>query len=1247
MKKLLFSLGLAACALRAVALPSFDPFADATANGGTSYANGSQLGHQTNGLGEGWASVGTSSSGTAVIIVNSNLVYSGFPADFPAPSGNAVQMTSGTGPGARLDLSRTVGRTPSVTNKVFVSFLMKVANISGLSAGVAGTAGVWFGGFNNTLGDQTSQPSAVGTRLYLRRDTSSSTTYYVGVQNNLSGTSAAGVVWDAGGHTINDVLFIVADYEYYPSGGTSDLGRLWVNPSSTTFGASTPPAGSLDYLGDSVSAIKTFALQNRNSAEPKVLLVDEVRIGDTWGYVTGGPGIWAQPASVGAAFSSNVTFQVQALSGSGTEMSYQWQKDGVNLVEGGKISGSTSSNLMMADVTQDGAGTYTVVVSNQFGTITSTNAELTVLDPYITLDPTNQSGPPGGSVTFSVAVLGTPTLRYQWRQNGLNLVDGVDPMGTTVFGSQSTNLVLSTLAEGDDGSTYDCVVDNGVGGEVVSSAVGLTIFDPAITAQPQSRTNDYGTTASFSVSVIGSGPFAYQWLKYGSPLTDGLNISGATSATLTLSGVSYLDRADYSVAVTNAAGSTAFSSSATLTVNDPIILTQPTNQSAGAGATVTFTVVAAGSPDLNYQWFKGSTPLSDGGNISGAWTSILALTNVSVSDAGSYMVQVNGTGGWLYSGNASLTVGQPPVITTPPQPRTVRAGSNVGFVMAATGTAPLSYQWNSNGVPIDGAASTSLALTNVQSSSTYSVIVSNVYGTTATGAVLTVSAGLLHLAPTNVLVARVGDGVQTLVADSGNTLSFDQFTPDGTYVSTVVIPDRDGSALIVDGSGNGGNSGSVLSLSANQRVVSFAGYNVSRPYTAGSGTMSSDSGIICPRGIGTVNGLGYYSLAVSDATLYGAYQFRSAVSTDGVTNFWTAGNGRGVKYVAPLLGPDTQISSPNSDPGGSPGNNRVVSIFGGNLYVATAYGSFTNGLWRFDGIPTTRTDPVQIITNASPSEFAVSPDGNTIYIADDTSIANGGGLQRWDNAGGLWTLTYTLGTGAGSTLGARGLAVDFSQFTAGPAGLGAVLYATVAGGSANNLIRVVDNGAGSVPTVIANAGINQMFRGVKFCPSADPAAIAAAPVNQTNAVGSTATFLVTANGSAPLSYQWLRQGTNLVDAGNISGSTTATLTISNVSMADAASYSVIVTNDLRSQTSSSATLTVVAPTAPHFDSWTLLPDKNFQMFLSGTVGLTYRIEGSTNLEDWVVLTNIFDAAGPLQFIDLEATNFDRRFYRSY
>ncbi|MCX6923139.1 MAG: immunoglobulin domain-containing protein, partial [Verrucomicrobia bacterium] len=89
-------------------------------------------------------------------------------------------------------------------------------------------------------------------------------------------------------------------------------------------------------------------------------------------------------------------------------------------------------------------------------------------------------------------------------------------------------------------------------------------------------------------------------------------------------------------------------------VNPPWILVQPTNQIATVGSNVTFSVTAAGTPPLGYQWSSGGSALD------GATNAFLTLTNVQMSSAGSYSVVITNAAGAVSSSNATLSVNFPP-----------------------------------------------------------------------------------------------------------------------------------------------------------------------------------------------------------------------------------------------------------------------------------------------------------------------------------------------------------------------------------------------------------------------------------------------------------------------------------------------------------------------------------------------------------------------------------------------------------
>jgi hypothetical protein len=371
---------------------------------------------------------------------------------------------------------------------------------------------------------------------------------------------------------------------------------------------------------------------------------------------------------------------------------------------------------------------------------------LTPTPPSIIVQPTNQTVMAGSAVTFTVMAGGTAPLSYQW---ALGL--------TNIAGATNTVLTLTNVQLTNAGS-YTVLVTNAYGSILSSNAVLTVYVPPFIVTQPTNQTVVVGNTATFTVVAGGTAPLSYQW-AFGVT-----NITGATNAVLILTNVQPAQAGNYTVLVTNAHGS-ILSSNAVLTVSiPPFITTQPTNQTVAVGGTATFTVVAGGTPPLNYQWnFNGT-------NIVRATNTVLTLTNVQLNQAGNYAVLVTNASGSVLSSNAVLAVYTiPPFIVTQPTNQTVAVGSTATFTVVAGGTAPLRYQWAFGVTNISGATNTVLTLTNVQltQAGNYTVLVTNAYGSIlSSNAVLTVYTvpPFIVTQPTNQTVAVGNTATFTVVA---------------------------------------------------------------------------------------------------------------------------------------------------------------------------------------------------------------------------------------------------------------------------------------------------------------------------------------------------------------------------------------------------------------------------------------------------------------------------------------------------
>ena len=156
----------------------------------------------------------------------------------------------------------------------------------------------------------------------------------------------------------------------------------------------------------------------------------------------------------------------------------------------------------------------------------------------------------------------------------------------------------------------------------------------------------------------------------------------------------------------------------------PIITNQPASLTLVIGADATFTVGALGAPPFGYQW------RFNGGAIAGATDSSYTRTNVQTRDSGSYSVVVSNQYASVASADALLVVLGQPIISRQPENQVVSVGQPAAFTVVAVGAPPISYQWQFNGSPLPDATNSSFSLNAAHGANagSYSVLVSNDYG---------------------------------------------------------------------------------------------------------------------------------------------------------------------------------------------------------------------------------------------------------------------------------------------------------------------------------------------------------------------------------------------------------------------------------------------------------------------------------------------------------------------------------------
>jgi hypothetical protein len=816
-----------------------------------------------------------------------------------------------------------------------------------------------------------------------------------------------------------------------------------------------------------------------------------------------GATITTNPSNFTGCPGANITLTMAA---TGSGLTYQWQKGGVNISNGGNISGATTTSLTITSAVVGDAGSYRCVVSSSCGSINTTAATVTInTPPSITTQPTAQSVCSGTNVSFSIVATGSG-LTYQWQKGGVNISNNATYAGVS---AATLNITGATVSEAGN---YTCVVTGTCTPAVTSNSVALTISAvPSITTQPSSIASCIGGNASFTVAATGTS-LTYQWRKNGTNITNGGSISGATTTTLTITGVVASDAANYTCVVSGTCTPAVTSNVAALSItSSPTITSQPSNQLLCSGTNATFTVVASGS-GLSYQWQKGGINISNGGNISGATTSTLTLSSIVAGDAGSYACIVTGAcAPTATSNSATLTINAVPSISTQPTPVSICAAQNASFSVVATG-AGLTYQWQKDGVNISnnaiysGVTTASLSITSatISEAGNYRCIVSGTCTPAATSniAALTVgSTAAITSNPTPITICS-GQNTSFSITTTGSGITY-QWQKNGVNIS--------------NGGVYSGVTTSVLTLTS--ATSSEAGNYRCVINNACSGSLTSTAAALI------VNSLPSITTQPTDVTICAAtsVSFSVAATGTGLTYQWQK-DGVNISDGGNLSGTTTATLNITSASASDAATYRCV-VSG----ACTPSVNSNGAILSVGSLATITTQPSSsTLCSGSNATFSIVVSGTGVtyqWKKNGVDLVNGGRIS------GATTPTLTI-----------------SSVVSGDADV----YSCVTGNACSGVLT----------SNTAALTINSI------------PAITTHPTDVSVCSGSNASFTVAATG-AGLSYQWKKNGVSLTDGGSISGALTNSLTITGVVSGDAASYSCQVTGTCTPAiTSNPATLTV-------------------------------------------------------------------------
>ena len=995
------------------------------------------------------------------------------------------------------------------------------------------------------------------------------------------------------------------------------------------------------------------------------------------------------PAQVSAAGQDLVISVGQPLNltvnASGTPpLTYQWYRNGI------LIDGATAPSFSVASAQLGDSGKYTVIINNIVGPISGPVFNVTAIDPVVIVShPQSLQAKQGDEVRLSVGVSGTGPFKYVWELNGAAFRETSKP-----------ELILPGVQVNAAGN-YRVRVSNGVS-EAVSTDAALTVIGQAkLTGLPKILRVAIGSDLVLHVVAEGTAPYIYQWQLNGENIvgatTDTYRIpniqspdGGTYSVTVTDGGGATTSDLTNVIVITPDLG-----------LADNVGGASPTSAPSGDGSGHNVGASAepgepshgGGRPAKRSVWMAWNSPgtgIASFGTRGSGFDTILAVYKgapgsliqvASDEDSGGFLTSAtsfNTEAGVLYyvavdgfegaQGAIGLrwswtqTSEPQPVIATEPQSRTVLLGQTATFSVVAQSPSgsPLSYQWFLDGVAIGGANSATFTVPSAGGGDVgdYRVDVTNPGGTVRS------SVAILQIN----LIATGSEGAGVRAIDKVGSSS-------QTGQQIVVGP---ASAGIPDSSGIAKRSVRPVTLQSTLQG------------TRGEKLFSTKSAV---KDAGEPN----HCRVPGGASTWFIYQ----PSQSGALRVSTEGSSYDTvlaAYVSPTVDVDygklVEVKCDNNS--GADGKTSVMEFA---VEAGTRYYLVVDGVDGTTGLVHFSYELIQLPAVSKPTWFAVNPANGQVDPSVENPAAGVGaevefqvgvgGLPSQASVGYQWRRNgIDLAAGTNATVRISGLsqtdAGDYTvevttfagsvasqsarfavsepiqllyqpqdetlvtgqsaYFAVGPFGAGPFSFQWSFGGQdlpgmTNSVLQVVNvqPADAGVYGVAVSDGTSQTQVGATLTVQ-EALRIVIEPQGLELQAGRTLELSVSAQGVAPLSYQWRYDGVD------IAGATGETLTLPAIRTAQAGRYTVVVSNAFSTLQSQEAVVSVV-PVSSQIESFERLADGTVELRMTGPVGARAVVLVSSDMLEWTELVNLPIVNASFTYIDTEAPNIAVRFYR--
>jgi sugar lactone lactonase YvrE len=636
-------------------------------------------------------------------------------------------------------------------------------------------------------------------------------------------------------------------------------------------------------------------------------------------------------------------------------------------------------------------------------------------------------------------------------------------------------------------------------------------------------------------------------------------VNYAGQPTLTLTNVTTNQAGSYTVVVTSPSGSVTSTPALLLVGYPPVFIGQPVNRAALAGSSATFNAWPGGTPPFNCSWYFNATNL-----VQASDRATLTLPAVAAADVGNYTLVVSNPWGTITSLVATLTLALPPSFTTEPSSQTAWTGSNVTFTATASGSGPVCYRWMHNGAFVPNYFINTVAGYSSVGYSGDTGPATNASLSYPTGVAFDLLGNLycstghrVRKVDTRGIITTVaGNGSGAFAGDGGLATNASLYSPLG------LACDAYGNLYIADSSNN-----RVRKVDVKGVITTVAGNGTSG--FSGEGGPATNAAFHTPSAVIVDNSGAVYvtdadnnrvrRIAPNGVVTTVAGNGTAGYAGDGgwATNasLWLAATTRGVGGLAldeagNLYFADTGNHSVRRvDTKGiiMPVAGMGSSGFSGDGGQATFAKVNTPRGIALDGLGN-----LFIVENANQRIRRVDPSGLITTLAGNGSYGYAGDGGTSANAWFYYPAAVAV-DGAGNVF----VADSYNQRIREISGASTLTLSNLTAAEVGDYSLIVTSPWASVTSHVASLTLE------------GPPVILTQPAAQALWPGGTATFNVTATGTAPLGYAWLFNGTNL-----LADATNALLTLADVAVTNAGAYTVIITNGYGAVTSAPAALAV-------------------------------------------------------------------------